>query len=704
MMFGFVWKASYRRLFVFLLMGAVAFRIATALYTSGDTELTVWGDRDLWRALTESWPVLGPEINGGLRPPGGAFYLLLAGILAIHPSVLAANIALLLLFAAALLLLGCIIGQEINPLAGALAAAALAGCPMLAQVLKVWNPGFLLLFATAATLFGYRYIKTGRPLALALAAAAIAVGLQIHLQIFQVVIGLAIAMLIRRPRWTRAHSLALVLGMGLPFLPTLLGGNSHLLASASPVTSSAVENYVLWGFNTQEKSQLIYGLFGGSVEPMTQDFSGLSIPAMVGDFLAALLAFGFCAQAINSIRYSRIKGSGLFTSDAKPPTYVFPLITGVFLFVGLVSTVNERHLVAVWPAVAIMTGIAADSVLRRFATNRHSRLFAVGGAILLSGLTLRPLALGALSLRTVDVSPASVAVQSEIAATVKTNFYATLDAFDANAALFWKPKNRPWQLVQEGVEGQMSFVFRTTQADMVKTDQKHCLAILNKQDLSGDPRADLSKSPAFAGLTPVFGPAPAESRNFAYFPYKTSDGNCLKSFPNAYIPTAFEVAFLQPGTAASVQQSADSAQFIIPLPGEVFPIGLEFHRSDGAYQAVLHGRLLRGYTGLHFASIINPTLCLVGDAGVWVVSVGRTTVGSPQRGTLAPWQSSAFALAEGSYQLWLTGRDVKSPHIIQMPLGTIDVPTLHVAPPLPGSSTPPTGCPVLVPPPSGSAR
>ncbi len=706
-MFGGVWKASYGRIVLYLLAGVAAFRIGAALCTAGEGDvITVWGDRDLWRALTfgPSWPTSGPEINGGLRPPGGAFYFLLRGILAIQPSLHAASIGMFALFAASVGLLGLIVGREMTPRVGVLAAVVLAGSPMLGQVLQVWNPGYLLFFATLATLFGYRYVKNGRAPALGIAAAAVAIGLQIHLQMFQLAVALAIAMLVRRPGWTWRHGLAVVLGLGLPYLPAMLGGELHLLAAAATVPAGAVDNYVLWEFHPLEKAQLIYGLLGGTPVSTGPDAGGrLAIPAMLGDLLAALLSLGFCGWAIGSIGRLRIGREGVSARTGQP-LGVFALIMAVYLLVGLGSTVNARHMVAAWPAIAVMTAVAADAVLRRLASWRRRRLAVAGCAVLLCGLAVRPLALGAISLQAPVFSLGSAAAQAEIAATAKSAFYADHEAFDAHAALFWRPESRAWQLIQEGVSGQMTFIYHTTPAGLVGSDRAECLAIVEKDQMTGgDVRAELAKSPAFAGLAPVFAPMAAESAHFAYFPYVTADGNCLKSFPNAYIPTRFETAYLPTGAAAGATQSSDAAQFVAALPGQIFPLGLELRRSGTDYRAVLHGRLLRGYTGLYFATILNPVLCLAGDTGVRVVPVGRLTVGSPQRGSLAPWQSPHFALPDGRYRLWLVGRNGKSPQAIQIPLGLVDLPGMHAEVPAAGEAAPPVGCPVPILASSGGA-
>jgi hypothetical protein len=685
-------KLPFSRIFVFLLVGAVVFRVAAAFFTAGDTELTVWGDRDLWRALTvgSSWPISGPEINGGLRPPGGAFYLLLAGVLAFQPSVWAANIGVLALFAASLLLLGFVVAREATPRTGAVAAAAMAGAPMLGQVLKVWNPGFLLFFATAATLFGYRYLKTGKRLPLGLAALATAIGLQIHLQIFQLAIALLIAGLILRPRWTWRHAVVLIIGLSLPYLPSVIGGHVDLLTSTLAVPAGAVDNYVLWGFPLLEKAQLFYGVLGGTPDLDPSGLAslgrigGLTLLAMAADLLVALLVLGLLGW---TIRRHQSPGSRLSPG-------IFALIAAVYLGIGAVSSVNARHMVAAWPAIAILTAIATDAVLGHLAARSNSRLSAVGGVVLLCGLAVRPVLLGEAALKADDGPPSSAMAQSEIATVAKSIFFAGHDAFEAHTALFWRPQNRPWQLAQEGVEGQMTFVFQTTPAPPVETDREECLAILSKENLTADAGAELAKSPVFGGLAPVFGPKTAESAHFVYFPYKTVDGNCLKSFPNAYIPSAFEDTFLQPGRAPAVAEASSAVQFITSLPGQIFPIGLELRHDEARYHAVLHSRLLRGYTGLSFTTIVNPTLCLEANGDVRLLSFRQTTVGSPQRGTLAPWRSPSFAVPDGTFRLWLIGLDGKSSRVIQAPLGRVTLPDMRAAPPTADDMTPPAGCPI----------
>ena len=126
-----------------------------------------------------------------------------------------------------------------------------------------------------------------------------------------------------------------------------------------------------------------------------------------------------------------------------------------------------------------------------------------------------------------------------------------------------------------------------------------------------------------------------------------------------------------------------------PNPADRDPIGIEIRREGPGYVAVLHGRLLRGYTGLYFRSIIAPVLCFAGEQQVHPVRFGNVTVGSPQRAALAPWRSPAFSLPDGRYRVWLIGSDGRQPIAIRDVLGELSVPAMDAAPPSPSTAEPP---------------
>lgn len=677
-------------LVILLLIGA-ATAVAGRLLSVGDTDITVWGDRDLWRGLEamRHWPILGPETNSGTRTPGGAFYLLLAGMLALHPGAVAADLGVAVFFGASTLLLWATFAREVSPLAGALVAAAFAGSGMLVgEELGVWNPGYVDLFAVIATVAIYYFIRYGRAAALGVATAAIAVGMQVHLQLTGLALGLAVAVAIFRPRLGWRHAAAFAAGLIIPFLPMLAADGPRLLLEAAAVPGDAVGAYVFLEFNAQQKFGLLYQLLAGAARSFAWATGGrqpLGTAVLdAADILTAGLAVIFLLRLLRPLP-PRLR------SDRPGAFAVFAVIALSYLAVAMVSFVNGRHLVAVLPAVAIMTGLAAEEVIVRL--HRAGWAGAGAAAAICVLIAARPALLGVVMMTGRDFSLASTRAQEEIAAVVKARFYADHEAFESHAAMFQHGPDGRWQLRQGGQYDRMAFIYRTAAVPPTARDRDDCLAILTKDGLEGDPRPALVSSPALADLAPAFGETAAESAHFVYLPYVARDGNCLKTFPNAYIPSAFEAAHLPPGAAAAATADADGAVFVAPQPGQRFPLGVEIRRDGEHYVAVLHGRLLRGYTGLYFRIIAAPTLCLVAaESGATLISFGRLGVGSPVRGTLAPWRSPRFDLADGRYELWLTGRDGRQPQAVDLHLGSLSVPGMAVTLPAGAAQPAPAAC------------
>ncbi len=659
------------------LAAAVVVLVAARWAASGDVSLTVWGDRDLMRALSvpAHWPLFGPESNGGVRTPGGAFYLLLAAILAFGRNVATVNAGVVLLLAASVLLVGVFFARRVSALAGALVAAALAGSAILSGTLTVWNPGFILFFATAATVFGYAFLADGRALPLGLAAAAVAIGMQIHLQITQVAMGLILATAVYRPRLTWRHAVAVLLGLALPYLPNILWSDARLFHTAASLPGDAISSYVVWEpARLWLKAQAFADLFAGGAEEFAADGRWARWLMMVGDLTALLLAAG---AAIAVVRRPRKAFDGA-------PVGLFALILLVTAGTALVSDLLPRHMVAVTPAAAALVGLAAERAA--VGLSRRGPL-ARAGAIALCGLfALRPLAAGIAGFASVPFNAESVAAQTEIAAALKPTVYADRDAFEAHVAEFNLVRAHGWRVVSNG---HMSFVYETYPAPNAHVDRDECLAVVAKSDVDGDPREGLTSSPSLAGMGAVFREPAIESRHFLYFPYATRDGNCLKTFPNAYVPTAFEAAHLSAGGPVAAKLGDGDALFAAFQPDRPDAVGVEIRRDAAGYVATLHGALLRGYTGLYFLSIVTPTLCFAGEPGVYPVSFGAVTVGSPQRSELAPWRSPAFALPDGRYRAWLIGSGGWRRLVVRNALGEVSVPAMNASAPSPGPAQPP---------------
>ncbi len=672
------------KLLVAALVTAIAVLVLARLAASGDVVLTVWGDRDLWRALSVPghWPLFGPESNGGLRSPGGAYYLLLAAILAAGRDVATVNLGVILLFAASVLLIGVFFARNVSALAGALAAAALAGSAILDWTLGVWNPGFILFFATAATLCGYAFLAGGRALPLGLAAAALAIGAQIHLQIIEVALGLILATVIYRPRLNWRHAVALFLGVVIPYLPNIVSGGAGLLRNAAALPGSAVGNYVFWDAALLWPKAALFGdLFGGAAATFANRGPWVWGPLLASDLAALLLAAGASLATVWPGR--KIFGGA--------PVGLFPLILLVTAMTILVSDLLPRHLVAATPAAAALVGLAAERLVAGL--NRRRGAAAQAGAALLCLLfALRPLLAGIAGFAPVPFQVESAAAQSEIAATIKPAFYADRDAFEARVAEFRLVDRREWLVTSNGIINHMSFLYQTFPAAKASVNREDCLAVVAKTDAASDPRPGLAASPSFAGLGVTVGEQAAESAHFLYFPYATRDGNCLKTFPNGYIPTEFEAAHLAADAPEAAKISDGDAVFALSQPDRRDPIGVEIRREGPGYVAVLHGSLLRGYTGLYFRTIVAPVLCFAGEGRVYPVRFGAVTVGSPQRATLAPWRSPTFPLPDGRYLVWLIGADGRQPVAIRDLLGELPVPSMAAAPPPSGAEQPPAEC------------
>lgn len=672
-----------------LLVAAVAARVVSSFGEVTAADITVWGDRDLWRALNldGAWPTLGPESNGGTQLPGGAFYSLLAAILGLNPSLWAAQMAVAGLFAASTLLLGWSFWRSRSPLAGALVAAALAGSGLLPSALKVWNPGYLLFFATLATLAAERALRRRGPLALVLFGLAAAVGLQIHLQTIWLIVGVGLAALLPPRHWTWRHGLVLLLAFLAPYLPSLSGEGLRLLVQAASTPGDAIANYAVDDFQWWQKGLLLATLLGGDgglEAAQTLIVSPLAVVWLPGDAAAVICCLGYLAMQI---------GRRPRTGDQDRSGRLFALIVLTHAAVIILFFVNPRHVVTAAPAVAVMTGLAAEAAIRRWL--RAGRPAGVAGGVLLALLlAARPLLLSHFGEPESNVSLRSPAAQQEIAATVKARFFAGREAFESHAALFQREPHGRWQLVGNGATGAMAFIFATAPVTPVAGDLEGCLAILPKSALNGDFAGELAKAPPFAGLAPSFAGTAAESPHFVYAPYSAADGNCLKSFANAYLPTAFESRYLAPDPPlATALTDGGSALFVIPQPGRRFPLAVELQRSGPLVTAVLHGRLLRGYTGLPFMTIARPGLCFLADGATRTVPFGGVTVGSPQKGALAPWRSPSFGLPEGNYRLWLSGFEPGKGRALAVFLGHLAMPSLNAEPPAAGDDAGlPPGC------------
>ena len=246
------------------------------------------------------------------------------------------------------------------------------------------------------------------------------------------------------------------------------------------------------------------------------------------------------------------------------PVGLFALILLVTAMTALVSDLLPRHMVAVTPAAAALVGLAAERAGgrpepagagrpgRRRSPLRLVRAAAAGG-------------------RHRRVRPGSVSS--------RFGGGAERDRRRPQAGLLRRPRRlrSPCRRVPPGrartvgawsPTAHMSFLYETFPATNARA---------NRDELPGGRRQDgrRRRSARRADRVAVIGRAGRDfsaSRrprvaHFLYFPYTTRDGNCLKTFPNGYIPTAFEAAHLAADAPAAAKVGDGEAVFAASQPG-----------------------------------------------------------------------------------------------------------------------------------------
>ena len=638
--------------------------------------LTVWGDRDLWRGLEVGtyWNGLGPETNSGFRPLGGFFYLLLNFVFSVWADLKAANLAVTILYLMSIGLVSGWLWLEISPRAGAIAALALTGAGLAKATLSVWNPGFILFFSSGVVVFTYLFIKTGKSHHLATALFFAALGSQIHLQISVLVIALPFIMAFYRimPRWS--HGLAVGGGLLAAYLPSILADPTSLFAfsaasDAAEVSGSVATYAELDMAGIIDRAAVASGNFfratGGSAQalatalPPRLDF--ILWPLWLADILAAMLA---AWAFITLLPGWKRNGSG----DTGGRQGVFCIFAAVYFVVFLFSSVNFRHFVSVIPVLAILVAIGAENVLNRIGNARSVSFYSLATILLVAFLGGRSAVVGGIDFGSAGFGASTYLSQVEIARHVKSRFFPDHGAFEEHSSLFVS-NGEQLTFIKPDVGNRMATVFYLASADTrVETPMDDCLLILSKERIENISRPEIV-SLVINGLgrfkINLHDDRISESTSFYYLPYSTADTNCLKSFPNPYISTSFERHHLQPqhhdrpDGPLPLQISADRAGFSIPVEGTPFPWAVEFIQSDKGLVTAVHGREMRGHTGLAFQVLSDLTLSFTNAGNSTRFSFGKTQIGNKDVGTLVPWRSVPVPLPSGIYHVKLTASDWK---------------------------------------------
>jgi hypothetical protein len=152
-----------------------------------------------------------------------------------------------------------------------------------------------------------------------------------------------------------------------------------------------------------------------------------------------------------------------------------------------------------------------------------------------------------------------------------------------------------------------------------------------------------------------------ETKHLLLFQYRTASRNCAKNLGNPYLPTTFENRHLSPseqltGFRVKQIQSSPSEIIVVVEDGyQPFPSGFKLVRSGTSLGVQIHGRTIRGYTGLISNRFTLTRLTLINSK-----SKSNTDIYLPDdlgtKNAYAPWNTSKEDIPDGNYIIKFYGK------------------------------------------------
>ena len=676
----------FSRIFIIFLSLCALFVIFGRVVNIENFSLTVWGDRDLWRGLegltNNHYNGRGPETNSGYRAFGGFFYQLLTFVFFIWADIRAANVAVTGLYAIAIIIPSTMLWREVSPIAGVITALALTGAGLAKSALLVWNPGFIIFFASTFVVCTYFLVKNGNPVYLGIMTLAAALGSQIHMQILILVAALPLILFFYRVKLKWIFVPAITLGLLVAYLPSMLL-ETQLISNTRNLGAMGANISLYASFDLGDTFERLKTLSinfvdatGGSYRHLGRLFDTkyevIKPILWTADTIAIISLFLSLLYYRPSI-YRR--------SQVDQPVGVFVLFSATYFVVFAFADVNFRHFVASLPALSILVALGATQFHRLFARFFPPQTSKVLGGFLICFLGARSLITGGVDFGFANVAADSYRAHNEIAKHVKKEYAIDYETFERTASLF-KITSNGSEFVPHSIGGRMASIFyMATKSATAKRSPGKCLAIIIKPSPS---QLNIKKTlkQVEDTLSATFGKlamgATTMSDRFFYINYQTRSGNCLKTFTNPYIPTAFEKKYLQRSnfetqeTFSTQKISPTRSIFIFKGQSTPLPWSLDFTKSGTSINLTLHGRAFRGHSGLAHQELSDLKVSLIGDAQVYVFDFNELTIGNRQNGTLAPWRTRYKIVPDGNYTLRLsaqTNDQIK----LAFELGTITV-------------------------------
>lgn len=594
----------------------------------------------------------------------------------------AANAAVTVLYCIAIIIPSTIVWREVSPIAGVVTALALTGSGLAKSAILVWNPGFIIVFASAFVVCTYFLVKNGNSVYLGIMTLAAALGSQIHMQILILVAALPLILFFYRVQFKWTYILAISLGLLVAFLPSMfLETNLISNTDSSGSMRSNISQYAsLDPGRSLNRLKTLWTSFvdatGGSYRHLGSLFNGkygvLKGILWIADFIAISSLFLALLYYRPAIRRR---------TQVDRPMGVFILFSCTYFVVFAFADANFRHFLASLPALSILVALGATKLYRLFTKFLSLKMSKAFSAVLIGFLGARSLITGGVDFGSVTFAADSYQAQNEIAKHIKRQHLVDYETFERTASLF-KVTSNGMEFVPHSIGGRMASVFNlaTTNALAGRTSL-NCLAILPKsvsnQSNSSETIKEVEKTLRTTFGTVAMG-ATSMSDRFFYINYQTKSRNCLKTFSNPYIPTAFEKKYLQSSTLGKREklsaQKISPTRSILIFKGLNSPFlwSLDFIKSGASINLTLHGRAFRGHSGLAQQELSDLKVAFKGNDQEYVFDFNATTIGSRQNGTLAPWNSGETLVPDGNYTLLLSAQNRGQKNLI-LELGTITV-------------------------------
>ena len=673
------------RLFVMALaLFAIAFGVLLRVQTGDDFIYSIWSDRDLWRSakLAEEFQVVGSEMGSTVaqRTPGGLFYYVVYAMMALG----ATPTALWLMLAVANCLVGILLYVTLRPHLGLPASLMSVGVYLvswasLRQMMELWNPAFAMILLTIGYCLLLRMVAERRADSLPWLAALVAAAAQFHASAFVLLpIAVATVLALRIPvrRGAVLWSVAAIIVLYLPFLyDEVVHGfpwtteviQWRSTSSALAEGSLATQGMKLLSITLNFYRPPFANVFGG------MDKTGLAVPAFGAALVAInslvlITAYHFLTHLISLIARRRGISSGLEPGERLVVFNYLFILTVVIGFIAAGASLDERRLILLVPAGALMAGFAVTAVVGKVAALSSLWLRRAGLAIMVPilGIALWFPAYGWARLNDKDKFwPRYGTLVSMVQDFHKTLGYGAAEIRNRVALATAHPEPR-FLTSRDYEAGQFAVDYladRLLRDKPVRRDRPHpgCVAaVVLEQDGGLDPERIVAE--AARGLNQGINiDRVVRGDQFVFVEYRSDDGNCPKTIVNPYVPTEMERLAARFALPIRESGAADSVA-PVPLPGALAAFAIDrsnpfgptlvaLRRQEEGLVVTIDSRGLRGYRGYSSNFQLNPRLVLAEAKGegriVIPIREGRLGAGS----ALTPWHGRAGVVPSGSYRL-----------------------------------------------------